>query len=162
VSRGGAAVPALAVLALVLAALFLSACGDDDGGVSRQDYAQRVNRVCDEVERQLKELDPTGARTVTDVTALIDDVITKSRAAIDRLKSLERPTGDARKAADRFVETLDREFERDALPALADLKGAILTGNRAAAVDAADRLSKLENAASDRYARQLGADSCAA
>jgi hypothetical protein len=78
------------------------------------------------------------------------------------LKSLERPTGDAREAADRFVDTLDREFETDALPALDDLRAAIQSGNRAAAANAADRLGKLENAASDRYARQIGAESCAA
>jgi hypothetical protein len=151
-----------AVLALTLAALALPACGDDDDGVSRQDYAKRVNRVCDDVERTLRALDIRGAETSAEVSVLIDEVITKSRAAVDRLKSLERPTGDAREAADRFVDTLDREFETDALPALDDLRAAILSGNRAAAASAADRLGKLENAASDRYARQIGAESCAA
>jgi hypothetical protein len=151
-----------AVVALTLAALALPACAGDDDGVSRQDYATRVNKVCDDVERELKELDVRSAKTSAEVSALIGEVITKSRAAVDRLKSLEQPTGDARKAADRFVDTLDREFESEALPALDDLRAAIVSGNRAAAEDAAGRLDKLENAASDRYARQLGADACAA
>src|SRR5919109_2707953 len=154
--RGGTA-----VLALVLAALILPACGGDDG-VSEEDYAKQVNRVCDDTERELNELDIQSAKTSAEVTALIDDVIAKSRAAIDRLKGLQRPGGAAGEAADRFVNTLEREYEKDALPALDDLKAAIRSGDRGAAADAADHLNQLENAESDRFARRLGADACAA
>ena len=152
-----------AVAALMLAALTLPACaGSDDDGVSRQDYAKQVNRVCDDTERELNELDIQSAKTSAEVTALIDDVIAKSRAAIDRLKGLQRPGGAAGEAADRFVNTLEREFEKDALPALDDLKAAIRSGDRGAAAEAADHLNQLENAESDRFARRLGADACAA
>jgi hypothetical protein len=155
--RGGTA-----VLALVLAALALPACGGGDDGVSREDYADQVDRVCNQAERDLNELDLRGARTSAEVTSLLDDVIVKSRAAVDRLRALERPSGEAGETAQRFVDTLQQEFEEQALPALEDLKRAIRTGDRAAAADAADRLSGLENARSDRFARELGADSCAA
>jgi hypothetical protein len=151
-----------AVLALVLAALIPAGCGDDDDGVSRDGYAKRVNKVCDDAERQLRKLDIGSAETSAEVGALIDDVIAKSRAAIDRLKALERPSGDAGETADRFVATLEGEFAGDALPALDDLKAAIRSGDRGAAADAADRLSELENTESDRFARQLGAEACAA
>jgi hypothetical protein len=150
------------VLAVLLAALGLPACGGDDEGVSREDYADQVDRVCRQTERELNDLDVRGARTSAEVTTLIDDVIVKSRAAVDRLGALERPGGDAGETAERFVDTLQREFDERALPALEDLKKAIRTGDRAAAADAADRLSGLENAESDRFARELGADSCAA
>jgi hypothetical protein len=151
-----------AVLALVLAALIPAACGGDEDGVSRGDYAKRVNKVCHDAERGLRKLDIGSAETSAEVGALIDDVIAKSRAAVDRLKGLERPSGDAGDAANRFVATLEREFANEALPALDDLKAAIRSGDRGAAADAADRLSELENTESDRFARQLGADSCAA
>jgi hypothetical protein len=154
--RGGTA-----VLALLLAALALPACGGDDG-ISREDYVHQVDRVCDQAERELNELDVRGARTSAEVTSLLDEVIVKSRAAVDRLRALERPGGDAGETAKRFVNTLQREFEDQALPALEDLRRAIRTGDRASAADAADRLSGLENARSDRFARELGADHCAA
>jgi hypothetical protein len=152
-----------AVLALLLATLALPACGgDDDDGVSREDYAERVDRVCDDAVRELRELDLRGAETRAEITGLFDDLIVKSRAAVDRVKALERPEGDAGETADRFVGALDREFERGLLPALEDLKNAILSGDREAAADAAERLNALENAESDRFARELGADGCAA
>lgn len=152
-----------AVLALLLATLALPACGgDDDDGVSREDYAERVDRVCDDAVRELRELDLRGAESRAEITGLFDDLIVKSRAAVDRVKALERPEGDAGETADRFVGALDREFERGLLPALEDLKNAILSGDREAAADAAERLNALENAESDRFARELGADGCAA
>jgi hypothetical protein len=148
--------------ALALAAIVLFACDGDDDGVSRQDYAKRANKVCDRVERELRKLDVGSAETSDEVSALLDQVIARSRAAIDRLKALDPPEGEARKTAERFVGTLEREFEENALPALDDLRAAIISGDRAAAANAAKRLGELENARSDRFARQLGADSCAA
>jgi hypothetical protein len=156
-ARGGKA-----LLALLLAALALPACDGDDDGVSREAYADRVDKVCDDAERELNELDLRSARTSAEITALIDDVIVKSQAAIDRLRAIERPGGDDGETAERFVDSLQREFEEQVLPALEDLKRAIRTGDRAAAADAAERLSGLEDAESDRFARRLGAASCAA
>ena len=154
------------VVALLLAALVLPACGggdDGDGGdrVSREDYAQQVSEVCADVERELSELVNADPETSAEVTDLFDDVIAKSRAALSRLKALERPSGDAGETADRFVETLEREFEAEALPALEDLGDAIRSGNREAAANAAERLARLENTESGRLARELGADACA-
>jgi hypothetical protein len=158
VGRGGTA-----VLAFLLASIALPACGGDDGdGVSREDYAERVDRVCGDVERELRQLNLAGAETRAEITGLIDDVIVKSRGAVDRVKAIERPEGDAGETAGRFVGTLDRELEQEVLPALEDLKNAIRSGDREAAADAAERLSTFENTESDRFARELGADGCAA
>jgi hypothetical protein len=152
-----------AVLAVLLAALALPACGgDDDGGVSREDYAEQVNRVCRDVKRQLNELGIAPPRARDEITQLLDDVSARSQAAVDRLQALERPGGDAGETADRFVDTLERELEQQLLPALEDLKDAIQSADRDAAADAAERLDVLQNTESDRFARELGADSCAA
>lgn len=155
------------VVALLLAALVLPACdggGDDgDGGdrVSREDYAQQVSEVCADVERELSELSIADPETSAEVSDVFDEVIAKSRAALNRLKALERPSGDAGETADRFVETLEREFEAELFPPLEDLGDAIRNGDREAAANAAERLSRLENTESDRFARELGADACA-
>ena len=154
------------VVALLLAALVLPACdgGDDgDGGVrvSREDYAQQVSEVCADVERELSELSIADSETSAEVSDLFDEVIAKSRAALNRLKALERPSGDAGETADRFVETLEREFEAELFPPLEDLGDAIRSGDREAAATAAERLTRLENTESDRLARELGADACA-
>jgi hypothetical protein len=157
VGRGGTA-----VLAFLLAALALPACGgDNDDGVSREDYAERVERVCDEALRELSQLDPRGAQSRAQITGLIDEVIVRARGAVDRVRALERPEGDAGETAGRFVGALDREFERELRPALEDLKNAIRSGDRVAAADAAERVYALENTESDRFARELGADGCA-
>jgi hypothetical protein len=151
------------VVALLLAALVLPACdgGDDGDGVSREDYAEQVNEVCADVERELTELGIADAETRAEITDLIDNVIAKARAAINRLKALERPSGDAGETADRFVEALERELETELFPALEDLGDAIRSGDREAAASAAERLTRLENAESGRFARELGADACA-
>jgi hypothetical protein len=157
VGRGGTA-----VLAFLLAALALPACGgDNDDGVSREDYAERVERVCDEALRELSQLDSRGAQSRAQITGLIDEVIVRARGAVDRVRALERPEGDAGETAGRFVGALDREFERELRPALEDLKNAIRSGDRVAAADAAERVYALENTESDRFARELGADGCA-
>jgi hypothetical protein len=153
-----------ALMGLMLAALVVPACGggEDADGVSREDYAEQVNEVCADVERELGELGSAGAETSAEITELIDDVAAKSRAALDRLMALERPSGDAGATADRFVEALERELETKALPGLEDLSNAIRRGDREAAAEAAEGLTRLENAESDRFARELGADACAA
>jgi hypothetical protein len=154
------------VVALLLAALVLPACGggdDGDGGDrgSREDYAQQVSEVCADVERELSELSIADPETSAEVSDVFDEVIAKSRAALNRLKALERPSGDAGETADRFVETLEREFEAELFPALGDLGDAIRNGDREAAANAAERLAQLENTESGRLARELGADACA-
>ena len=145
-------------LAVLLAALGLAACN----GVSEETYDEEVSRVCADVKRDVGELEGTGAETPDEIAALIDDVIAESREAVDRLAAVERPGGEAGERAERFVATLEREVEREAIPALTDLRDAIKSQDHEGAAEAGARLRRLESSKSDRRARELGADACAA
>jgi hypothetical protein len=151
-----------AALALLLPVLALSACGgDDDGGgrtSSEQQFAERANKVCNDVERELDQLG--GGDGANDIAKLIDEVIAKSRDAVERLKALERPEGAAGQTAEEFVSALDTEIEDRAVPALEDLRDAVREKDRQAAADAGKRLQELEGAKSDRLAGELGATAC--
>ena len=151
-------------LLLLLPVLALAACGGDDGGnggsSSEQQFAERANKVCNDVERQLDELGGGNANSASDVAKLIDNVIVKSRGAVERLKKLELPEGAAGQTAEQFVSTLDEEIEDRAVPALEDLRDAIREKDRDAAADAGKRLQELEGAESDRLASELGATAC--
>jgi hypothetical protein len=148
-----------ACLAAVLGVVVFAACDGDDG--STEEYAKRLDRVCTAVERELRELDSTRVESPGETAALIDEVIAKSRQLPRRVKAIDPPEGDDGEVADRFVRTLEREVENDAVPALEDLRDAVSRGDQAAAARAGDRLRGLDNSKSDRYARELGADACA-
>jgi hypothetical protein len=152
----------IAVLALLLPVLALAACGgDDDGGggtSSERQFAERANKVCNDVERELDQLG--GGNSANDIAELIDEVIAKSRDAVERLKALERPDGAAGKTAEEFVNALDTEIEDRAVPALEDLRDAVRDKDRKAAAEAGERLQELEGGKSDRLAGELGATAC--
>jgi len=152
-----------AAVALLVAALGLAACGDDDGGgdVSKQDFAKQANKVCNDVERELDSLSSANVESADDVAKLIDDVIAKSRQAVDRLKGLDIPEGDAGENAEDFVSTLEVELDDQAIPALEDLKDAVKEGDQAAAAKAGQQLQKLGETKSDRLAKEAGASDCA-
>jgi hypothetical protein len=149
----------VALVVLVLA-LGLAGCGGDD--VSNETYAKQANEVCTNIERELSELAAATPEGPGESADLIDDVIAKSRNAVVRLKEIERPGGERGEAAERFVSTLEREFKEQAIPALEDLRSAVERQDREAAQEAGARLQRLESSESDRQARAVGADACAA
>lgn len=144
-------------LAVAVAVLGLGACD----GVSKETYAERVGEVCVDVEREVTQLQSTRAETPGEIAAVIDDVIRQSRDALRRVKQIERPDGDAGADADRFVKTLEREVEEEAIPALETLRDAVTRRDQETAAEAGARLERLENSDSDRLARDLGAEACA-
>jgi len=152
-----------ATIALLVSTLGVVACGGDDsgGGVSKEDFAKRANKVCNDVERELNSLSSGNAQNAEDVAKLIDNVIAKSREAVDRLKGLEVPEGDAGQKAEDFVNTLEDELDEGAIPALEDLKDAVKKGDQEAAAKAAQEIQKLSDTKSNELAREAGATDCA-
>jgi hypothetical protein len=150
--------PRTAALAAAVVAVGVGACSD---GGSREDYAERLNEICEDVESEVGELDSTRAETPEEAAALIEDVIAETRRAARRVADVERPGGDAGEDAERFVRTLQREVDRQAIPALEDLRDAVRAQDPVAAEEAGDRLRALEDSSSDRQARRLGAEACA-
>jgi hypothetical protein len=147
-----------AALAAAVVAVGTGACSD---GGSREDYAERLNEICEDVESEVGELDSTRAETPEEAAALIGDVIAETRRAARRVEGVERPDGDAGEEAERFVRTLRREVDGQAIPALEDLRAAVRAQDPVAAEEAGDRLRALEDSKSDRQARRLGAEACA-
>ena len=84
----------------------------------------------------------------------------RSRDAADELADLERPEGADGETATKFVEGFKQEFEDKLAPAIEDLRDAVKAKDQQAVEDAAAELQSLEDTASDKYARQIGAGAC--
>jgi hypothetical protein len=151
-----------AAVALLSTAVALTGCGDGGGGgVSKEEFAKRANRICNQVEREIDRIGGANADTPEEVAALIDQLIAKSRETVARMKKLERPGGDAADTAEQFVSTLGTDVEKEFVPALEDLRDAIEKKDQRAANAAGRRLDKLEGGEADRLAEELGASGCA-
>jgi hypothetical protein len=149
-----------AVVALLVALVF-AACGGDDAP-SREDFVEDAERICRDTEKELR--DAAGdASSRREVAEAIDTVIERTRSSVDRLQELEVPDGDAGRTAEDFVDALQSDVEDEGVPVLEDLRDALREGDQEAARQAVRRLQGLErNSRSDRLARELGADACAA
>jgi hypothetical protein len=149
----------LAIL-LGLLAFGLAACGgDDDDAPSREEFADRASEICRKAERALADVGES-ATTQEEIVDAVDRVIEESRDAVNQLADLERPEGDAGETADEFVNATRREIEDEGIPALEDLRDALESEDQQAAQEAAQRLQGVNTEASERAARELGADAC--
>jgi hypothetical protein len=149
-------------LAPILACLLtvaLAACGGDDAP-SREEFADRASEICRQAERSAENLGE-GAQSRQEIAEAVDQVIEESRDAVDELADLERPEGEAGEAAERFVEATRTQIVDEGIPVLEDLRDAVEQNDAQAAQEASDRLDAIDTEASDRAARELGADACA-
>jgi hypothetical protein len=148
----------LASILLAVLAFVVASCGGDDPP-TREEYADRASEICREAEQSLDEV-TQGAETPEEVADAVDQVIEESRNAVDELADLERPEGEAGEAADRFVNATRTEIQEKGIPVLEDLRDALADGDEQAAQDAAQRLQEIDSEASNRAARELGAEGC--
>ena len=149
----------LAPLLLTLLAFTVASCGGDDAP-SREDFAERASEICRETEEALENVGQ-DAESPEDIANAVDQVIEESRNAVDELADLERPEGDAGETAETFVNATRTEIEEKGIPALEDLRDALADGNQQAAQEAAQELQSIDSEASNKAAKDLGADECA-
>ena len=149
----------LAPILLALLAFGLAACGGDDAP-SREEFADRADEICRKAERALENVGEK-AESPEQIADAVDRVIEESRNAVDDLADLDRPEGDAGETADKFVDATRTEIEDKGIPALEDLRDAIQSEDQQAAQEAAQRLQGISTEASNRAARDLGANECA-
>jgi hypothetical protein len=149
----------LAPILLALLAFGLAACGGDDAP-SRQEFADRADEICRKAERAFENVGE-NAESPEEIADALDRVIEESRNALDDLADLEQPEGDAGETAEEFVDATRTEIQDEGIPALEDLREAIESGDQEAAQAAAQRLQGIDSEASNRAARELGADACA-
>ena len=149
----------LAPLLLTLLAFALASCGGDDAP-SREEFAERASEICRETEEALENVGE-NAESPEDIANAVDQVIEESRNAVDELADLERPEGDAGETAETFVNATRTEIEEKGIPALEDLRDALAEGDQQAAQEAAQELQSIDSDASNKAAKDLGADECA-
>ena len=148
----------LFVVALLCSGLIAAAgCG----GTSKEDFAKDADKICKDVEKKIQKIGQGGTASPAEAGKQIDEVKKESRDGVDRLRDLDKPGGDDGETADKFVDTLDRELNGQAIPALEELQSAVEDKDRRKAAAALQKLQSLENSQSDKYARELGADDCA-
>ena len=151
----------LASILLCLSACGLAACGgDDDDAPTRQQFADRADKICSEADRSLDDV-AEGAESPDEIADAVDRVIEESEKALDELSDLERPEGDAGEAAEEFVEATRSEIRDKGIPALEDLRDAIRSGDQQEIQEAAQRLQAISTDTSEAAAKELGADRCA-
>ena len=153
----------LACIAVLLFGVGLAACGgdDDSGGdaPSKQEFAENAEQICRKAEKELEQIGQ-GANSPEELSAVLSKGLNRSREAADELVNLERPEGADGETATKFVEGFKQEFEDKLAPAIEDLRDAVKAKDQQAVEDAAAELQSLEDTASDKYARQIGAGAC--
>jgi hypothetical protein len=146
----------------------LAGCGgdDDDGGgsssgdaPSKQEFAKSANQICRNAEKALEQIGE-DADSPEDLSAALGTALDRSRDAAGDLVKLERPDGADGETATEFVEGFKQEFEDKLAPAIEDLRDALKERDKQAVEEAASKLESLENSASDKAAREIGADAC--
>jgi ElaB/YqjD/DUF883 family membrane-anchored ribosome-binding protein len=147
----------------------LAGCGgdDDDGGggdggggaPSKQEFAKSANQICNNAEKALEGIGE-DADSPEALSAALDKALDRSRDAAGELVELERPEGADGETASKFVEGFQQEFEDKLAPAIEDLRDALEKRDKQAVEEAASKLQSLENTASDKAAREIGADAC--
>lgn len=151
---------AFAALA-VLAAGVVAGCGGD-GAPSKHEFARNADRICADVTKRVSTLNSSSPRSVTDLTRFIDQLKKTVTDGVARLQALERPNGESGTTAKQFTDELDREYREQVLPALNELRRAVVKRDKKALKAASNRLKKAQNQKSNQLAAQLGASQCAA
>lgn len=155
--------PALAALVLLCAA-FAVGCG----GPSKEEYAKEANGVCSQLRNDLPE--SQAGDDPAEVNRRIDQAMTK---AVDRMKGLDRPDGEAGEQAEQFTAAYERFLNQDYRPGLKEIETAIARRDRdprrdreaflSAALALRDKVqgANAQNAQkSNLFAGQLGASEC--
>jgi hypothetical protein len=95
-------------LTLTACLLMLPACGGDDGAPSKADFIEEADAICAEASEKSQQIalagfenpeNPTGA----EVLAIFERIIPIQRRAVEDVRALEKPEGDADEI-DAFLE----------------------------------------------------------
>ena len=137
--------------------LALAGCG---GGVSKDDYADDLDEVCADIEKTTQEISQAEVSGPAELSAQLDRIRAAIRDGIQRMKAIDRPDGEDGDRAEQYVTKLEATLNDEMLPALDDLEAAVKAKDEAKIRAAAARLQAIDNAETDRIARDLGADDC--
>lgn len=138
-------------------AFLLAACG----GVSKEDYAQKLDEICADVERQTAAIGDSQPASPDELSQRLDQIRATTRRGIERMKKVERPDGEAGGTAATYLSELEGTLNQQVLPALDEFERAARSKSQARIRAAATRLQAINEEKSRRLAEDLGADECA-
>jgi hypothetical protein len=157
----------LFVLVAVAATGGVASCGGGGSGggggdaPSKQEFARNADKICADVEQRVSDLNKVKPRSLSDLTHFIERLKDAVSDGVTRLQALERPSGEAGRTARQFTDALDREYQRQVLPALNQLEKAVADRDEKALQVASRKLQATQSRESDRLASALGATKCA-
>ena len=149
--------PRVLIAVPLAAALAFGACG----GVSREEFADRLDEICRDLEDQTEDIAGGVPGTSDEIADRLDELRAAVDRSLDRMRDLERPDGEAGERAEAYVDEVERTVEERIYPALDALEAAIRTDAERDIEAATRRLQAVDERESQRLAEQLGADDCA-
>jgi hypothetical protein len=142
------------VLAALAGVLVLLATGCGGGGgerLSKEDFQSQANAICGKYQKQLNAL---GSPTSLDeIPALVDQALAILNKEIDEISAL-KPPEELQSQFDQLLQASDNTKK-----AAADLSTAAKAGDQAA-VQKALQEGNAASTQADKFAAQLGLDSC--
>lgn len=143
---------------IVPSVLALAACG---GGVSKEDYAEDLDKICTDIESKTEEIGQAQPDNPGELSNQLDEIRAAVRDGIERMKDVERPDGEDGEKAEEYVTKLETTLNEDVLPALDEFEAAIAARDQEKIQAAAQRLQSIDEAETRQLAEDLGADECA-
>ncbi len=148
--------------AMVCTALLCSAFAAGCGGPSKEEYAREANSVCKQIQEDLQSVSQGGRTTnAAEINRRTDRAVKAFASGVDRIKDLDRPSGDAGEQAEEFTEAFERFLNEDYRPGVERLQKAVSRRDRQAIRGAALRLRNIDTQDVNRLSRQLGVSECA-
>ena len=147
------------LIALFSLGVALGACGDDSS-VTRKEFAKEANAICKRFTEKLGTIGE-GVNTPAKGAAAMNKGVDAANKALDDIKGLEVPEGDAGEAAQKFQEGFEQDVNDVMIPAFEDARDAFKENDIPGAQEASERLQRLgEENKSGEPASKLGAKEC--
>jgi hypothetical protein len=148
---------ALACLA-VLSAAVVAGCG----GPSKEEYAQQANGICSQIQKDLQQVSQSGqTNDPKEINQRTDQAVDAFSKGVDRLKGLEKPSGDAGEQAEQFEQAFANFLENDYQPGVEKLQKAVSSRDRQQIRTAALQLRNINTQEVNQLAGKLGVTECA-
>jgi hypothetical protein len=149
---------ALGALSLIVVGV-IAGCGGS-GSTSKQDFADKADKICADVQTRVTQLGKANPQSRTELVRYIDQLKAASKDGVERLKALDTPGGDAGKTANQFTGTLERQYADEIVPALDALRKAVQDRDKKGLKAASKRLQAIDDTPTNKLATQLGANGC--
>ena len=149
------------ILALLAIATGLTACGGDDDGVTKKQFADKANAICKSFTETLNTIGQ-GVDSADKGAAAMDKGVDAAKKALDDINALELPEGDTGETAEEFQKGFEQDVNDVMIPAFEDARDAFKENDIPGAQEASERLQQLsEENKSGKLASDLGATECA-